>query len=150
MDFSPLRTPASVATIVLLASACASGNPRGSPQEQKSTLTAEEIANRPNEPIEKTLQSKVSGLVITRTDDGSIAINIRGNHSFTRDDAPLYVLDGMPFEPGPGGTISGVDPYSIESIKVLKGAEAVLYGIRGLNGVIEITMKKPAKPAKRN
>jgi TonB-dependent SusC/RagA subfamily outer membrane receptor len=115
------------------------------PQEQRSTLTAAEIANRPNEPIEKTLQNKVSGLLVTRTEDGSIAINIRGNHSFTRDDSPLYVLDGMPFEPGTGGALTGIDPYSIESIKVLKGAEAVLYGIRGQNGVIEITMKKPAK-----
>jgi len=144
MEFTSLRASASVA-VVLIASACASGNPRGAPQEQKSTLTADEIASRPNEPIEKILQSKVPGLLVTRSDDGSIAINIRGNHSFTRDDAPLYVLDGMPFEPGPGGILAGVDPYSIESIKVLKGSEAVLYGIRGMNGVIEITMKKPAK-----
>lgn len=145
MEFSSLRTSASVAAVVVVLSACASGNPRGSPQEKKSTLTAEDIANHPNEPIEKILQNKVSGVIVTRTDDGSIAINIRGNHSFTREDAPLYVLDGMPFEPGPGGALSGVDPHSIESIKVLKGAEAVLYGIRGSNGVIEITMKKPAK-----
>ena len=144
MEFTSLRASASVA-VVLIASACASGNPRGAAQEQKSTLTADEIADRPTEPIEKILQSKVPGLLVTRSDDGSIAINIRGNHSFTRDDAPLYVLDGMPFEPGPGGILAGVDPYSIESIKVLKGSEAVLYGIRGMNGVIEITMKKPAK-----
>jgi len=144
MEFPSLRVSAAFAVIVLV-SACASGNPRGAPQEQKSTLTADEIANRPSEPIEKILQGKVSGLLVTRTDDGSIAINIRGNHSFTREDAPLYVLDGMPFEPGAGGALSGVDPYSIESIKVLKGSEAVLYGIRGMNGVIEITMKKPAK-----
>lgn len=144
MEFSSLRVSAAFAMTVLV-SACASGNPRGSPQEQPSTLTAAEIASRPNEPIEKILQSKVSGLLVTRTEDGSIAINIRGNHSFTRDDAPLYVLDGMPFEPGAAGALNGVDPYSIESIKVLKGSEAVLYGIRGMNGVIEITMKKPAK-----
>jgi TonB-dependent starch-binding outer membrane protein SusC len=144
MEFS-LRVAASVASVVILVSACASGNPRGAPQEQKSTLTADDIANRPSEPIEKTLQAKVSGLLVTRTDDGGIALNIRGNHSFTGDDAPLYVLDGMPFQPGPGGVLSGIDPYSIESIKVLKGGDAVLYGIRGQNGVIEITMKKPAK-----
>jgi TonB-dependent SusC/RagA subfamily outer membrane receptor len=134
-----------LAAVVLFASACASGNPRGSPQEQKSTVTAAEIASRPNEPIEAILQRKVSGLSITRSEDGGIAINIRGSHSFTGDDRPLYVLDGMAFEPGRGGVISGIDPYNIESIKVLKGAEAVLYGIRGQNGVIEITTKKPVK-----
>jgi TonB-dependent SusC/RagA subfamily outer membrane receptor len=145
MEFFTLRTSASVLALFVLVSACASGNPRGSPQEQKSTLTADEIANNPNEPIEKVLQKKVPGVLVTRTDDGSIAINIRGNHSFTGDDAPLYVLDGMPFQPSAGGALTGIDPYSIESIKVLKGSEAVLYGIRGMNGVIEITMKKPAR-----
>jgi len=145
MDLSSLRAFAPVAAMVVVASACASGNPRGSPQEQRSTVTAADIANSSNEPIEKVLQSKVSGLLITRADDGSIAINIRGNHSFTREDAPLYVLDGIPFEPGPGGVIASVDPYNIETIRVLKGAEAVLYGIRGQNGVIEITTKKPVR-----
>jgi TonB-dependent SusC/RagA subfamily outer membrane receptor len=145
MEFPSLRAMAPVAAVAVFASACASGNPRGSPQEQKSTLTAAEIAARPNEPIEKILQSKVSGLIVTKSEDGGIAINIRGNHSFTRDDQPLYVLDGAPFEPGPGGVIAGVDPHNIESIKVLKGAEAVLYGIRGQNGVIEITTKKPVR-----
>jgi TonB-dependent SusC/RagA subfamily outer membrane receptor len=144
MEFSSLRGSA-VASMLALASACASGNPRGMPQEPKSTVTAQDIENNPNEPIEKVLQGKVSGVEVIRSDDGSIAVNIRGARSFTRDEAPLYVLDGMPFEPGPGGVISGVDPYSIESIKVLKGGEAVLYGIRGMNGVIEITTKKPAK-----
>ena len=145
MELFTLRTPASVLALFVLVSACASGNPRGSPQEQKSTLTADDIANNPNEPIEKVLQKKVPGVLVTRTDDGSIAINIRGNHSFTGDDAPLYVLDGMPFQPGAGGALTGIDPYSIESIKVLRGGDAVLYGIRGMNGVIEITMKKPAR-----
>jgi TonB-dependent SusC/RagA subfamily outer membrane receptor len=143
MEFPSLRAMAPLAAVVL--ASCASGNPRGSPQEQKSTVTAAEIASRPNEPIEKILQSKVSGLIVTKSEDGGIAINIRGNHSFTRDDQPLYVLDGAPFEPGPGGVIAGVDPHNIESIKVLKGAEAVLYGIRGQNGVIEITTKKPVR-----
>ena len=131
-----------VAVLFTIATACAPANPRGTPQPNTG-LTAEDIENNPNEPVEKLLQAKTPGLLITRADDGSIAVQIRGNHSFVGDNAPLYVLDGMPFEPGPGGILSGIDPHSIESIKVFRGTEAVLYGIRGMNGVIAITTKKP-------
>lgn len=133
-----------VAVVCTIVTACAPANPRGTAQPNPA-LTAEDIENNPNEPIEKLLQARTPGLSITRADDGSIAVKIRGSHSFVGTDAPLYVLDGMPFEPGPGGVLSGIDPYSIESIKVFKGTEAVLYGIRGMNGVISITTKKPQK-----
>ncbi|MEO7823385.1 MAG: TonB-dependent receptor plug domain-containing protein [Gemmatimonadaceae bacterium] len=131
---------------LLIVTGCASGNPRGVAPEN-SAVTAEVIERHPNEPIERVLQGRVSGLTVTRAEDGSLAVNIRGAHSFTGTDAPLYLIDGMPFEPGAGGALSGIDPYSIESIKVLKGPDAVIHGIRGLNGVIAITMKK-AKPAR--
>jgi TonB-dependent SusC/RagA subfamily outer membrane receptor len=134
----------SVAVLVGLAAGCASGNTRGTPP-QKATVTAEDIANHPNEPIERVLQRKVPGLVVTRAADGGIALQIRGATSFRGDNAPLYVIDDTPIEPGPGGSLPGIDPYTIESIKVLKGADAGIYGIRGLNGVIVITTKKPGK-----
>lgn len=109
-------------------------------------VTAEDIEKRPNEPIERVIQDKVPGLVVTRAPDGGIALRIRGASSFDGSDAaPLYVVDDMPIEPGPGGALTGIDPYSIESIKVLKGAEAGIYGIRGFNGVIVITTKRPGK-----
>lgn len=133
-----------VGVLFTVVTACAPANPRGTAQPNTG-LTAEDIEKNPNEPIEKQLQAKTPGLSITRGDDGSIAVQIRGNHSFVGTDAPLYVLDGMPFEPGPGGLLNGIDPYTIESIKVFKGTEAVLYGIRGMNGVIAITTKKPEK-----
>jgi TonB-dependent SusC/RagA subfamily outer membrane receptor len=63
----------------------------------------------------------------------------------SRDDAPLYLVDGMPFQPGPAGVLDGIDPYNIESIKVLRGAEAAIYGIQGANGVIAIATKRAAK-----
>jgi iron complex outermembrane receptor protein len=93
------------------------------------------------------LQAKVSGVTVKRTNDGGIALQIRGASSFDGSDAPLFLVDDMPMEPGPGGALTGVDPYSIESIKVLKGAEAGIYGIRGMNGVIVITTKKPGTRA---
>lgn len=110
-----------------------------------STVTARDLENNADEPIEKVLQKKVPGLVVTRAPDGSLALRIRGASSPTGTDAPLYVLDEMPIEPGPGGALLGIDPYSIETIKVLKGPEAGIYGIRGFNGVIVITTKKAGK-----
>ena len=143
MHSSLFRTALSVAVLSELAIGCASGNRGTSPENP--TVTAEDIERNPNEPIEKVLQARTPGLLVTRADDGSIALQIRGSHSFVGTDAPLYVLDGMPFQPGPGGIVSGVDPHNIASIKVIKGAEAAIYGIQGMNGVIAITTKKPER-----
>jgi TonB-dependent SusC/RagA subfamily outer membrane receptor len=55
----------------------------------------------------------------------------------------LYLLDGVPYNPGPGGLLIGINPDDIQSIKALKDpADLALYGMRGGNGVIVITMKK--------
>jgi TonB-dependent SusC/RagA subfamily outer membrane receptor len=110
-----------------------------------TTVTSEDLKD-PNVPIEAVLQKKVPGLVVTRTGDGSIALQIRGSSAFDgRDTPPLYVLNGLPFQPGLGGALTGISPHDIESIKVLKGAEAAIYGIEGANGVIVITTKQPGK-----
>jgi TonB-dependent SusC/RagA subfamily outer membrane receptor len=56
----------------------------------------------------------------------------------------LYVIDGVPITPGPGGSLSGINPSDIASIEVLKDAvSTTMYGSRGANGVILIKTKKP-------
>ena len=50
---------------------------------------------------------------------------------------PLFVVDGV--------TVSSIDfvtPESVKSIEILKGTSASIYGSRGANGVILITLKK--------
>lgn len=129
------------AVLVGLTAACAAGNTQREPSD-RGTVTSEDLRNA-NEPIEVTLQKKVPGLVVTRTADGEIAIEIRGGSSFRgADSPPLWILDGQPFHPGPGGVLTGVSPESIESIRVLRSAEAGLYGSQGANGVIVITTKR--------
>jgi len=110
-------------------------------------VTSEDIdRNAGADPIEKVLQAKVPGILVTRTDDGSLSIQIRGASSFYSGGEPLYVVDDVPFNPGPGGVLRGINPYDIDTIKVLKDpSETGLYGVRGANGVIVITMKKPGK-----
>jgi TonB-dependent SusC/RagA subfamily outer membrane receptor len=111
-----------------------------------TTVTAEDIQKSPTQPIEQVLQAKVPGIWVTRTPDGGVAIQIRGQTSFYGSNAPLYVIDGVPMQPGPGGALTGVNPYDIESIKVLKdAADTALYGMRGANGVIVVETKRPGK-----
>jgi TonB-dependent SusC/RagA subfamily outer membrane receptor len=109
-------------------------------------VTAEDIEQNAGQPIEKVLQAKVPGLLVTRAANGGIAIQIRGASSFLGSNQPLYVIDGVPMQPGPGGALTGVNPYDIESIQVLKDpADTGIYGMRGGNGVIVVTTKKPGK-----
>ena len=92
------------------------------------------------------LQGRISGVIVATAPDGGLSVQIRGQH-YRDQDAPLYVLDGMAITPGPSGSLSGLSPYDIESIKVLKdAADLAMYGIRGANGVIVIKTKRAQKP----
>ncbi len=67
-------------------------------------------------------------------------IRIRGNKSLLGDNEPLFVVDGTPV--GTYNSIaSSIDVNSVESIRILAGAQASIYGARGANGVVQITMK---------
>src|SRR5580698_3845463 len=111
------------------------------------------------------LTGKVACIVIAKSSSGiggSTRVTLRGNHS-TRNNQPLYVVDGVPLvnfspaQPGDefgqsgvgyvgldgGDGISNMNPDDIESVTVLKGASAAaLYGSAAANGVILITTKK--------
>ena len=103
------------------------------------------------------LSGKVAGLQITAANvpGGGSQVTIRGNSSVLGNNQPLYVIDGVPMEgdfAAPidgaadnniyGGGISEISPDNIESITVLKGANAAaLYGSRAANGVILVTTK---------
>jgi TonB-dependent SusC/RagA subfamily outer membrane receptor len=112
-----------------------------------STVTSQDIHPAPDEPIEKVLQGRISGVVVSKASDGGIAVQIRGQNSLYGGAQPLYVVDGQAIEPGPGGSLSGISPYDIESIKVLKDpTDLTMYGSRGANGVIVIKTKRPPRP----
>jgi len=108
-------------------------------------VTSEDIQRNPGEPIEQVLQSRFPGVEVTRTPDGGIAVRIRGVTSLNGNTEPLYVVDGIATEAQPGGVLTGINPYDIESIRVLKGAaDTAMYGVRGANGVIVIKTKRPS------
>jgi TonB-dependent starch-binding outer membrane protein SusC len=105
-------------------------------------VTREDFDHAPAQTIEQTLQARVPGVMITRTPDGGIALRIRGATSINANTEPLYVIDGQPIEPGPGGSLQGINPHDIASIEVVKDAAGLaFYGVRGANGVILIKTK---------
>lgn len=140
-----------LAALFLVASGCAHGG-GGSPdpgvagtdQDSADALTAEDLERQSDQPIERLLADRFPGVWLTRTAGGGIAVRIRGTTSLYGTTQPLYVIDGMPIQPGPNGSLAGINPYDIESIEVLKdAADTALYGVRGANGVIVITTKRP-------
>ena len=136
----PRITCAACLILALAASACH----RNRPANPGPAVTRQEIEDKQGEPIEKQIQSKSPGVIVTRNSDGSIAVNIRGSSSNLASNEPLYVIDDVPVTPGPGGALVGVNPHDIESIAVLKNPEdTAIYGSRGGNGVIIIKTKRP-------
>jgi len=119
-----------------------------------------------------TLEGRVPGLVVTQTTGvpgGAFRVEVRGRTSIQKDitdDQPLFIIDGVPFGPNNGllgsapsalgnpgnesnlyngglSPFNSINPLDIESIEVLKDADATaIYGSRGANGVILITTKK--------
>ncbi len=86
----------------------------------------------------------IAGIRVTGNDVGDI--RIRGNRSIQANNAPLLIVDGVPYY----GSLNTIDQNDIASIDVLKDASsAALYGSRGANGVIIITTKKGVKDKPR-
>jgi TonB-dependent SusC/RagA subfamily outer membrane receptor len=132
--------------LVAFAVGCASANRQEPASAPAASSAATKDLATSGESIEKVLEAKAPGLLVTRTSDGGIALQIRGPSSVNARNEPLYVIDDVPVRVGPGGALLGVNPHDIETVRVLKDpADTALYGMRGSNGVIVITTKKPGR-----
>jgi TonB-linked SusC/RagA family outer membrane protein len=89
------------------------------------------------------LQGRTPGLVVTRGSSrpGNEDINflIRGSSS-VNGIQPLIVIDGVPAINT--SAFTDMNPNDVESISVLKGGSASVYGSRAAGGVILVTTKK--------
>ncbi len=95
------------------------------------------------ERAEELLEGRFPGVIVARVPSGAISVRIRGTSSVIGNREPLYVIDGMPIEPGPGGALVGINPGDIARITVLKDVgSTAFYGVRGANGVVLITTKR--------
>ena len=117
---------------------------------KKTTLTGsvvsvkgEEIASSPAIDVASSLAGRLPGLIVNARagDPGApdTQIFVRGRGT-TGDNSALIIVDGVE-----RGDISKINPNDIESINVLKDAEAAIYGSRAANGVILVTTKRGAK-----
>ncbi|MBO9204654.1 MULTISPECIES: SusC/RagA family TonB-linked outer membrane protein [Niastella] len=128
-----------------------------------STLKGTEIEKQPvSNPI-VAMEGRVPGLYITQSNGlagGNVKFNIQGQNSILQGNAPLIVVDGVPYvselptstlannagiggSPLAGGSpLSFINPGDIERIDVLKDADATaIYGSRAANGALLITTK---------
>ena len=135
-----------------------------------SEVKGDELTQARSVNVANSLVGKVAGLNVTSTatgPGGSSRIIIRGNTSITRNNQPLIVVDGIPFNndlttnntdgsstgewggSDQGDGISSLNPDEIETISVLKGGTAAaLYGSRASNGAILVTTKGGSKSGK--
>ena len=94
--------------------------------------------------IEELLEGRFPGVFVQRTSDGGYSVSVRGSSSFMGGEAPLWVIDGVPVEVSSGRGLSWVNPADVVRIDVLKNpTETGVYGVRGANGVIVVTTKRP-------
>lgn len=77
------------------------------------------------------IRGEVSGVKVVGT-----KIQIMGPSSLTGNDEPLYIVDGVPVD-----KIDDISPNQVESIEILKGASASIYGTRSSNGVLVIKLR---------
>ena len=91
--------------------------------------------------VSQALQGRASGVSVTSSSGSpgsGFRILIRGVSS-NSDNDPLVVVDGYI------ASMNSINPDDIESLTVLKDAQAAIYGIEGANGVILVTTKKGSK-----
>jgi TonB-dependent starch-binding outer membrane protein SusC len=129
-------------------------------------VSGEDIAKQPVINPITALEGRVPGLFIVQASGlpgSSIKVQLRGLNSIASSTDPFYVVDGIPYNSqlpastlsasiGAGSPLNFINPSDIESIEVLKDADATsIYGSRAANGAILISTKKgKAGPMKVN
>ncbi|WP_336688087.1 SusC/RagA family TonB-linked outer membrane protein [Chryseobacterium bernardetii] len=132
-------------------------------------VSAKDIENQPVTNVLSTIQGRMAGVNITQNSGvpgGGYSIQIRGRNSLRTyanseidGSQPLYIVDGVPVGSGMTAVyganilsdanlnpLSNISPNDIESIEVLKDADATaIYGSRGANGVVLVTTKRAKK-----
>jgi TonB-linked SusC/RagA family outer membrane protein len=124
-------------------------------------IKASDIERQPVTNPLAAMEGRMAGVSITQaagTPGSGFSIQIRGINAIRGEgNDPLYVIDGVPYASqslgnnevsnylfgGLSSPMSNINPADIESIEVLKDADATaIYGSRGANGVVLITTKK--------
>ena len=124
------------------------------------SVEGERLQGAPATSVLQALQGKVAGMDIQGNSGvpaGDLQLRLRGVNTILGPVSPLFVVDGVVLSTaavggGLGAVTGGLDagfnrildlnPADIESIEILKGARASMYGSRGANGVVLIRTKR--------
>ena len=95
--------------------------------------------------VAQLIEGRVPGVEVVRHPGGDFSLRVRGGTSSFDGGEPLVVVDGTPLLAAGGGRSALVDinPADVARIDVLKGAAAAIYGVRGSNGVVVVTLRRP-------
>ncbi len=89
--------------------------------------------------FKKESSGAAAGVELNEVVTTGYGIKIRGTRSVTGNTAPIYMVNGVQME---AGSIASIDKNTIKDIQVLQSpAASAIYGARGNNGVIVITLK---------
>ncbi|MBC7382660.1 MAG: SusC/RagA family TonB-linked outer membrane protein [Bacteroidia bacterium] len=134
-------------------------------------IGGEELRKSGEQNMIQGLAGKAAGVLVTGSGGSpgsSSKVLLRGNSTFTGNNQPLLVIDGVPMDNSTDQTTAGdypfnsnlngvnssnrgvdINPDDIESMNILKGpAAAALYGVRAGAGAIIITTKKGKRGTK--
>jgi TonB-dependent SusC/RagA subfamily outer membrane receptor len=108
-----------------------------------ASVVAGDGAVRPGAARIEELLERLPGVSVSRLVGGDFTVQIRGPSSIVIGSDPLWVIDGQPMPQGVPArhVLSGLNPSDVARIDVLRGAAAAVYGSRGTNGVILVTMR---------
>lgn len=118
-----------------------------------SSVSGDVLKSRPISNALSGLQGEIPGVVIQRSSGQpgveKLDLNVRGNSTVSQDqwnqnigNTPLVLIDGVA---STAEQFTLLNPDDIESISVLKDAQAAIYGARAANGVFMVTTKKGRK-----
>lgn len=106
-----------------------------------ASVTSETLNTTPTTSVGEMLRGAAAGVHVSlgsAEPGGSSSVLIRGRRSLSGDNAPLYIVDGVPMT-----SIDDINSNDIESMEILKDASSQsIYGARAANGVILITTKR--------
>jgi len=114
-----------------------------------STITAEELSDRPYTDLAQALNGKISGVnisTLTGKSSEEARIEVRTQLSLVDDRDPLIIIDEIPYL----GNLTDINIDDVKRITVLKGLSATtLYGNQGRNGVILVETKSGDKEGEK-
>lgn len=144
MRISPRTVEALALGACALLSACAHVHSRAGsdgPQIPDSAVSAGSSVR--GRTLEDVFVGKFPGLEVMRLPAGGITFRIRGVDTILGSGEPLIIVDGAELLNGGGGLqfLSGDDIVRVEVLKDVGSTGA--YGMRGANGVILITTRRP-------